>query len=467
MRRTCRPVIGTAALVLILLIPLPRTVAGEPAASLGDVQWRTEGDATLFTVPLSRPVRYRTLTPARNLIAVDLWAAQVDAERLMTIPKGIAWQFEVRRLTPEIVRFSISTREDARFKVYTAADRITVSVFPDWLSTVPVPRSVAYGSLRVPTGAGRAQVHVVTLDPRGQAISVQPALGGGVVAATERTSRAATRLEAVAAINGNFYSYAGLPIGLVVIDGRVLSSPFPRRAVFGIDGRGLPWIGAVEFSARLVADPAISIPISAINRPPRSGGLALYTPEFGPLTFPQALVATVRQDRVAGFASGRLAIPRDGYALAATDSHAGHLRALVPGQPVQVEVKLAPPGIRHAVQGGPQLVRNGEVFVPYDWEGFSAAFARMRTARSAIGITKAGKVLLVAVDRPDRGRTGMSLFELARTMRDLGAVHAMNLDGGGSTTLVVGGRVVTALPRGGERTVSSVLVALPAADGTP
>lgn len=113
------------------------------------------------------------------------------------------------------------------------------------------------------------------------------------------------------------------------------------------------------------------------------------------------------------------------------------------------------------------MVRDGAVLVPYAWEGFGPGFARIRTARSAIGVTKGGKVLLVAVDRPGRGRTGMSLFELAATMRSLGARDAMNLDGGGSTTLVVGGRVVTALPLGGERTVSSVLVALPNAEANP
>jgi len=51
----------------------------------------------------------------------------------------------------------------------------------------------------------------------------------------------------------------------------------------------------------------------------------------------------------------------------------------------------------------------------------------------------------------------MSLLELARLMRDLGAVEAMNLDGGGSATLVVGGRVVNRAERA-QRPVSSMLV---------
>jgi len=51
----------------------------------------------------------------------------------------------------------------------------------------------------------------------------------------------------------------------------------------------------------------------------------------------------------------------------------------------------------------------------------------------------------------------MNLFELARLMRDLGAVQAMNLDGGGSSTLVVGGRVVNRA-EGAQRGVASMLL---------
>jgi hypothetical protein len=189
--------------------------------------------------------------------------------------------------------------------------------------------------------------------------------------------------------------------------------------------------------------------------------VALYTPEFGPMTLSQSLVALIRQDRVVGFSTGRPVIPHDGYALAAAAAQQDLLTRLWRGQRVTLALRLTPAGLQHALQGGPRLVRGGRVFIPYAWEEFSSAFTGMRTARSAIGITAAGKVLLVTADGRTRRSTGMSLPEIAEVMRRLGAVDAMNLDGGGSATLVVGGRVVNALPAGGERTVSSMLVALP------
>lgn len=436
--------------------------ATEISAHVTDLQWRRQGDGVSATALVTAPVRYRTAA-SPSAITVDLWSASLEADLELPISQGVASSVGMRRLAPDIVRIEFALRQPSRFKVFSRDDRVTVTVFPQWQPMVPLPASVVYQSLRVPTGAGQAQVHVVTIDPKAPGLVIQPAMGSAVVSTTAKTSVAAARLEAVAAINGNFYSgYSGhgWPLGLIVIDGRVLSAPLPRRAVFSMDANGRPWIGPVEFNGRLVTDSGTEIPLTAINRPPRAGGVALYTPEYGPLTPQQALVVIVRDDRVVRVGRGRLPIPVNGFALATAASERNLLDHLQNGDAIRLRLGLAPEGIHNALQGGPGLVRDGQIHIPYAWEGFGSGFHRVRTARSAIGITRANKIMFVTVDRRSRRSSGMNLPELAAMMHRLGVRDAMNLDGGGSATLVVGGRVVSALPRGGERTVSSVLVAL-------
>lgn len=442
--------------------PMPGAAAGHPAKIL-DLRWNQSGETTRVTLRLSAPVRHRT-SSSEHAVAVDLWAARPVGNRAVAVGEGVVSSMRLDLLTPEVTRLAIGLRHPARFKVFARDNRLTVTVFPRWQSAVALPKGVAYRSLRIATGTGHARVHVVTIDPNAPGIEIRSALGGGAVDATETTSTAATRLEAAVAINGNYYTRAGLPLGLVLLDGRILSAPLQRRTAFGVDAAGRPWIGAVEFSGRLVTDTGMEVPITAVNRPPRTVGIALYTPEFGPRTPPQALVAVVSGGRIAAFSSGRPAIPSDGYALAAAASQQHLLTNLVREQSVTLRLALRPNGLRHALQGGPRLVRAGAVEVPYAWEGFSRWFARARTARSAIGITRNGKVIFVTVDqkaslRGPLASTGMDLFELASLMRSLGARDAVNLDGGGSATLVVGGRVVSAPPRTGERRVSAVMVA--------
>jgi Phosphodiester glycosidase len=99
------------------------------------------------------------------------------------------------------------------------------------------------------------------------------------------------------------------------------------------------------------------------------------------------------------------------------------------------------------LQAGPLLVRGGAP-VRGDDEGFSAGSHQFdsditegRHPRAAIGITRRGEALAVACDGRADDEAGLAIGELAEAMAALGAVQAMNLDGGGSTSLVCGGRL--------------------------
>lgn len=104
-------------------------------------------------------------------------------------------------------------------------------------------------------------------------------------------------------------------------------------------------------------------------------------------------------------------------------------------------VTLAPFHPRQAVGGRPRLLQDSAIVKEVDTEG-QPGFATSRHPRTAVGISSNGKrLLLVVVDGRQAGYSdGMTLRELAHLMLDLGARDALNLDGGGSTTMVVGNR---------------------------
>jgi Phosphodiester glycosidase len=109
------------------------------------------------------------------------------------------------------------------------------------------------------------------------------------------------------------------------------------------------------------------------------------------------------------------------------------------------DLPAAPAG--DLLQAGPLLVRGGAL-VAGDAEGFSAGSHQFdsditagRYPRAAIGVTRRGHLLAVACDGRADDEAGLTMTELAEAMAALGAVQAMNLDGGGSTSLVCGGRL--------------------------
>jgi hypothetical protein len=162
---------------------------------------------------------------------------------------------------------------------------------------------------------------------------------------------------------------------------------------------------------------------------------------------------------------GGTAIPATGAVLSATGSKARDLIAVLAstGGLVKVHSRLdswssAPQTV---VGGWPRVVAGGRnVGVLSDsLEGTFPRFSSNRHPRSALGITRdSSTLLMVVVDGRRPWTVGMTLAELGEAMLSLGAWDGMNLDGGGSSTLWIRGRVVNApSDANGERSVGNAL----------
>jgi exopolysaccharide biosynthesis protein len=121
--------------------------------------------------------------------------------------------------------------------------------------------------------------------------------------------------------------------------------------------------------------------------------------------------------------------------------------------------------VRDAIGAGPALVVNGNIDVTSDEEAFFAKSFNEANPRTAAGVTANGALILLVVDGRQADSRGVTLDELSALMLDLGAVDAINLDGGGSSTLVVNNTLVNR-PAGGsfEREVMSAIAAFCGSD---
>jgi hypothetical protein len=143
-----------------------------------------------------------------------------------------------------------------------------------------------------------------------------------------------------------------------------------------------------------------------------------------------------------------------------TGSH--RIKAMRRGQLIRLTWSLGWADVMDSVGGMPLLVNNGK---PYNPSGCSSYFCS-RNPRTAIGVTADGKVLLVVVDGRRSGSVGLTLVQWAKYMIQLGAVYAVNLDGGGGSTMWVKGQGVVNVPSdySGERPVTNAVLVLPGAD---
>jgi hypothetical protein len=276
-------------------------------------------------------------------------------------------------------------------------------------------------------------------------------------------------------VNGDFFNFnTGAPSGILMRESQVASPPSGDRSSAGITTDGTLDVRRISFFGTWQGA-GTKRTFSTFNESPPTNGTALYTQAWGPTSpavpgatalilfpFPAPvpnadLIATVAEVRTGG---GPVPIPIGGAVLVGTGSAAAVLATEGPvGQQITSRLIFKPewPNVVSAIGGGPQIVRNGAA-VFRAGETFTPLQLGARAPRTGLGQLADGRIILVAVDgRQPEYSVGLTNFELAQTMVRLGAVTAMALDGGGSTTMAFDGTLLNR-PSGSERPISTALL---------
>lgn len=310
---------------------------------------------------------------------------------------------------------------------------------------------------------------------------------------TEKTSSIATRHGAFAAINAGFFrldksEFAGDPAGILQIDGELLSESEKDRAALAIyNGRKRTkvYFGLANSHAWVSISPNFSsLTVDGINREPKADEAILFTKEFGKLPISSQNVLKIILSRCR-FTCGRAkisedkeatSVPTDGYVFALYGKSAVLLTDDLKKKLTDDFLSVIVSNISKFVgkkerrieeadditNGVSLLVRNRKIQLTWEQEKTNKAFVETRHPRTAVAKLKDGKFLMITVDGRSEASGGIGLQDLAEYLVSLGAVDAMNLDGGGSTTMFVDGKVVNKpSDKEGERKVSDAILVTP------
>ncbi|HFE53601.1 MAG TPA: phosphodiester glycosidase family protein, partial [Bacteroidetes bacterium] len=355
----------------------------------------------------------------------------------------------------------------------------------DWDGSEPVAPGVTHSWKADPSGPW--VIHLLQVDLREASVQIETAKARNRVQGREKTSvlaRIGSRPghRVVGAVNGDFFSAEGVPVGVQVLRGSLLKNP-SYRSVFGITESKKPFISRVSLSAFVVTESGDTLRIQRINGTRYTDELMLYNRYRGNTTGTNRWGAelTVRL-----IDSARVGVPFRGVVIGVDSLHgnspipgpglvlSGHglsrsllLRRVALADTLVFHLGLAPLSqpVWEAIGGLPRIVRNGRVSIETGAEG-GENFKNVRHPRTAVGFSRDSSVVyLVTVDGRQPGwSVGMTLPELAELMLSLGAWEAMNLDGGGSTTMVVRDSVVNRPSDAtGERPVANAILVVSSA----
>ncbi|MBX9927844.1 MAG: phosphodiester glycosidase family protein [Gemmatimonadaceae bacterium] len=368
----------------------------------------------------------------------------------------------------------------------------------DTATLAPIDTQLAPGvrHRRFTESGGPWTVNVLAVDLRQCGCTFAVERAAGQYRGLERTTALSARVTArgttvLGAVNADFFDLRGetgvtenssIGNGFVWRALRGSDSPFGTsqapRTQFAIDEAGRPRMDRFALEGELGID-GIFYPVGAVNGSAPWGTAAIYTSAFGTSiaendTAGATVVPLERWQRGAlGEYTARIAtvagsaaqtpIPADGAVIVVRGALAHTFATLRRGRTVTVSLRFVPGDVRlrELTGGWLRLIKNGVAVgaTSDSVEGTPPAFSAARHPRTGVGFSRdSSTILLVTVDGRRKSSVGMSLAEFAALFERLGASEAMNLDGGGSTAMVVGGTLVNLPSDATERAVGNALL---------
>lgn len=354
------------------------------------------------------------------------------------------------------------------------------------ISSRRIARGVTLMEIKDRRGPNRIRVLKIT---PASSVTLDVALATDELPGHETTSSMARRAGALAAINGDFTllpgsAGSGRPVNTFIEDGHLKASPLIWGRNFSINqDETAARVGHTRLRSWVISPYGERWNVRATNPvDPIPSGFTMYTPAGGKLFAPpsNSCAARLLATGVFGWNGDRDGVSRDltvdevicrqrpikrlgGNVLtaplgsrAAVELSAG----LFAGQSVGYGWSFNRPEVLDTIGGNPNLVEGGRVV----GAGCEGAYFCDRNPRTGIGITAEGKILLVTVDGRSSSSVGMTLGQFGNLFSYLGAESAINLDGGGSTTMVVRDRIANVPSGAFERPVGSALLVLPGPD---
>jgi len=337
------------------------------------------------------------------------------------------------------------------------AEPVEASTVPVKVFEQPVTAGAVHKEYRWETADGPVEIHVLEVDLKNPYVVLDTIPGAGKITKRLNVSAMAKNTGAAAAVNGDFFNIygEGAPIGPMVVSGRTASSPSKIDGLYalGINKDRRAVIQSFSFWGRVVSPSGNEFPLSGLNKTAyweQDGShshydkLHLYDDMWGGAArgddgYTTPTEVLVKDGRVVEISEGSYlpyqGVPEGAYILRGHGKAANFLiQNFKIGDRVGIEYSLEPRDSWSMVIGGHALLVDGGKAVPYAKSSSSLGGLR---ARTAVGVSKDGdRVYLVGVEKSNDS-VGLDLDDLSSFMAYIGSWRALNLDGGGSTTMVV------------------------------
>jgi hypothetical protein len=375
-----------------------------------------------------------------------------------------------------IINLSIPFGQSVQISTLSQPNRLVIDIQPDAMveRNITWAQGLQWRQRLVTLGTDRFPVVWLDINPRTVGLSIKPILTNvQTLTGTAPLIQTAQNYLAVAAINGGYFNRNNkLPLGAIRRDNQWISGPILNRGAIAWNNKGQFYFGRLTLTETLTSNNNQNLPIILLNTGYVQNGISRYTSLWGttytPLTENENIIVVENNQVTNQLPGGKtginaIPIPKNGYLLI--------FRNQTPQLPIGTKINITnttstPEFSRypHIIGAGPLLLENRQIVLDGEAEKFGSAFMKSQAVRSSICTLKTGNLIIAAVHNR-AGGGGPTLEEQAKLMQTMGCINALNLDGGSSTSLYLGGQLLDRSPNTAARVHNGIGIFLESKSG--
>lgn len=447
---------ATAFVIMTFLAAAPEACA----AAIENIRLGVEPARTRLVLDSKAPIRYKYGKEGLTIIVELPDSKKVQFAPVLKRSPIESLKFEA---DGEGSRLLIRLNHDCQYKVFPLKDpdRLVIDIYTIYIAdkAEQLAAGIVYRSLQDEINGRQIQAHLVTAAPEA-ACELKPFSVPGCYTGRGKLSAYKEQRKMLAAVNASYFDKEGWVIGNVKYNNQLMAVDLqPRSAcIIGFDGPKI--VSGVGYKGMVTLYNGTELEVKGMNRGRIADDLVIYNEHYGASTRTNCWGREIRvQDNHAIEISdkGNMTLKPGSVVISGHGKMAKALAAVHLGDPLVIRETLGNQEADAApvvISGGPLLLEDGRINVRSHEEYIAADIAKGRAPRTGIGLKRDGTLLLLVVDGRNNNSAGLTLAEFAAYFQRLGAAYAVNLDGGGSSEMVVGGRVVNRPSDGKERLVS-------------
>lgn len=445
-------------LLLAVVLSAPLAACAAPVTS---VRSSVSAARVRLVLDSSEPIKY---TAAKNGLQLTLELPDGTAlSQLQQVKDSVIKAVSVPLKAKKKAQLVVTLTKDCQYKVYPlkGPDRLVLDIYriPISRKTTQLAGGVTYTFAQEELNGRPLVSYLVSVAPTAR-LELRPFSAAGMYNGRGSVAKQASLRGLVAAINASYFDTDGWVIGNVKDRSGFVAMDSTPRSGYLAGGGQQQIVRDLAYTGTLTLPDGRALTLKGMNRARIANDLVLFNAYYAASTKTNQFgrEVKIKNGRVVAISTaGNMPIEPDSIVISGHGVNADALASLRLGDHVTLTQSLGSSladAATTVVSGGPLLVQNGRVNVRTAEEQIAPDIARGRAPRTALGLKQDGTLLLLVVDGRSSASAGLTLTELAQYFIKLGAVSAVNYDGGGSSEMVINGKIVNQPSDGRERAVS-------------